>query len=755
MRPGRSPGGLQKLFLEDLVMKKHYSGFWGLALIFAAALVLFAACPQPEGETTVIVAPKPSTPLDTQNPVIPGTPGVEASNVWVQKVNNLNSDFAMGVDITSVLSAEAAGVQYRDEQGGVKDIFDILADAGVTYIRARVWVDPYVRQWDIDNKTAQGRFGQITQGKGSGGPYVLTDPDTWHIGAGYGAGNADAENARKIGERITASNTRTGKNMKLLVNFHYSDFWGDPGTQIRPKAWRGLTVPMIAGRLREYTFNSLVTIASSGVTIGAVQTGNEINGGIAGTQGGSADMFTLLKAGIQGVRNFNFQHGQNAKVVVHYTDPQNGFTNRISALDSNNVDYDIFGSSYYPRWHGTIPQLQSAIQAVRQSGKDVWVVEHGVSAFPSGTNGNVTPARLAYGVQYPETIQGQANAIRDVIAATAAAGGTGYFIYEAAWVDPGTLTTLSQAAYEATGYGIAAGYSSVFRPSGDARPSPDTFNTLFATALVPEGDNQVRGNFAESTATWYDGASGDSIRKSYGNLVPGTMYPSLKVFKYVYTGSEDTIRGDYVMYVPSPAQVNLARTDIGNITAGLPATVNAVWASGNTTGIAVQWEASDIAAITQASSTPYTVNGTAIDGDSNWPVAISVFVSPGVNLVLNPGFEDPDMSMWSQTSRRQGDVHSGSYSYDHATRTITQTITVSEAGTYHLSVWHEGAGSITLFIRDNSGTARASGSFNNTGWMNYRNDEVSCALNTGDIVDIGITGVGGWGCVDDFYLWKD
>jgi arabinogalactan endo-1,4-beta-galactosidase len=348
-------------------MKNKYYGFLRAGLIFAAVLILFAACEQPAGSTTVIVDPKTPTVIDTQNPVIPGTPGVASSNIWVQKVDNLSSDFAMGVDISSVLAGEAVGVTYRDEQGAVKDIFDILADAGVNYIRVRVWVDPHVRQWDKDNKASQGWFWQISQGKGKDGPYALTNPDDWEIGAGYGAGNADAENARKIGERIVASNVRTGKNLKMLVNFHYSDFWGDPGTQIRPKAWRGLSIPLIAANLREYTLESLVSIASSGVTIGAVQTGNEINGGIAGTSGGSADMFTLLKAGIQGVRNFNARYGQNAKVIVHYTDPQNGFESRLSALDQYNVDYDVFGSSYYPRWHGTIPQLQAAIQGIRQA----------------------------------------------------------------------------------------------------------------------------------------------------------------------------------------------------------------------------------------------------------------------------------------------------------------------------------------------------------------------------------------------------
>lgn len=741
-------------------MKKKYYGFPGVCLIFVAALMLFVTCEQPTGSTAVIVDPKPPTVIDTQNPVIPGTPGVASSNIWVQKVDNLSSDFAMGVDISSVLAGEAAGVTYRDEQGVVKDVFDILAGAGVNYIRVRVWVDPHVRQWDKDNKRSQGSFSGIRQGKGKDGTYTLTSPDDWEIGAGYGAGNADAENARKIGERIVASNARTGKNMKMLVNFHYSDFWGDPGTQIRPKAWRGLSISIIAGKLREYTLESLVTIASSGVTIGAVQTGNEINGGIAGTGGGSADMFTLLKAGIQGVRNFNARYGQNAKVVVHYTDPQNGFGTRISALDSNNVDYDVFGSSYYPRWHGTIPQLQAAIQGIRQAkpGKEVWVVEHGVSAFPSGTNGNVTDARLAVGVQYPETIQGQANAIRDVIAATSASGGMGYFVYEAAWIDPGTLTQLTQAEYEASGYGVATGYSSVFRPNGDARPSPDAFNALFATALVPEKDNQVRGNFAESVTTWYDGVSGDAIRKSYGTLVPGTMYPSLNVFNYVYTGAEDTVRQDYVMYVPSPPQTNLSKTDIGTIAAKLPAQVAAQWASGRTTSIPVRWNDTDIAAITDAASAPYTVTGTASSDGSTWPVVISVMVSPGVNLVQNPGFEDENMSAWIFTSgyRRNGDVHDGTYSFDHSSgASIYQTIVIPEAGTYNLSVYHEGAGSIILFIRTSgSGSDLASGTFNNAGWMAYASDTVSRTLNGGDTVEIGIESTS-WGCVDDFYLWKD
>ena len=111
----------------------------------------------------------------------------EACPLYIRPIPGLAEDFIFGMDVSSVLSLEAAGVKYYDYDGTERDLFELLAENGVNYIRVRVWVDPFDKN-----------------------------------GNGYGGGNCDINVAREIGLRATAN------GMKLLVDFHYSDFWADP-----------------------------------------------------------------------------------------------------------------------------------------------------------------------------------------------------------------------------------------------------------------------------------------------------------------------------------------------------------------------------------------------------------------------------------------------------------------------------------------------------------------------------------------------
>ena len=120
----------------------------------------------------------------------------EEAEIYVEPIEGLSEDFIKGVDISSIIAEEESGVVYYNEDGKEEDIFKILADSGVNYIRVRVWNDPY-------------------------------DSD----GNGYGGGNNDVTKAAEIGKRAAAY------GMKLSVDFHYSDFWADPAKQFAPKEW--------------------------------------------------------------------------------------------------------------------------------------------------------------------------------------------------------------------------------------------------------------------------------------------------------------------------------------------------------------------------------------------------------------------------------------------------------------------------------------------------------------------------------------
>ncbi|WP_349428000.1 glycosyl hydrolase 53 family protein [Microbacterium sp. LWS13-1.2] len=119
-------------------------------------------------------------------------------------VDGLADDFAMGVDVSTVLSLEESGVVFRDAAGQPADLFEMLAADGVNSVRVRVWNDPY---------DATGR--------------------------GYGGGNVDVDRAVEIGERATAAGS------DVRVDFHYSDFWADLAHQLAPKAWEALTLTAV------------------------------------------------------------------------------------------------------------------------------------------------------------------------------------------------------------------------------------------------------------------------------------------------------------------------------------------------------------------------------------------------------------------------------------------------------------------------------------------------------------------------------
>ena len=180
---------------------------------------------------------------------------VQDDGVDIEKIDFKNPDFIRGMDVSSVISLEQSGVTFKNENNEVEDLFKILSENGVNYIRVRVWNDPY------DSN-----------------------------GNGYGGGNSDLAKACEIGRRAAKY------GMKLLVDFHYSDFWADPAKQKAPKAWANMTLEQKEQAVYDFTYNSLVEIRNAGGKVGMVQIGNETTTGIAG-ETGNANMARIFKSG--------------------------------------------------------------------------------------------------------------------------------------------------------------------------------------------------------------------------------------------------------------------------------------------------------------------------------------------------------------------------------------------------------------------------------------------------------------------------
>ena len=370
--------------------------------------------------------------------VIPAAGAAEPSIV-IEPIALNNLDFIRGMDVSSVIALEKSGVVFKNEKGNKEDIFKILADNGVNYIRVRVWNDPY----------------------NAGGN-------------GYGGGNNDVNTAALIGRRAAKY------GMKLLVDFHYSDFWADPGKQKAPKAWAGMTMEEKTDALYAFTATSLKTIRDAGADIGMVQIGNETTMGIAG-ENSWYNMAQLYNAGSQAVRGFD----PDVLVAIHYTNPENSYIKTLADfLHDYNVDYDVFATAYYPCWHGSLSNQTQVLNYTAQTyGKYTMVAETSYPYTLADSDGHPNTIgewnnNSGENMLWDFSPQGQANEVRAVMNAVnevESCKGLGVFYWEGAWITVGDVTglggkqyqsrvVLNQNIWEKFGSGWAASYCGEYDP---------------------------------------------------------------------------------------------------------------------------------------------------------------------------------------------------------------------------------------------------------------------------------------------------
>ena len=357
---------------------------------------------------------------------------VKSDSLYVDMVDNLPDDFILGMDASCVPSLEVGGVRYYDFDGKEKDVFEILAKNGINYIRVRIWNDPFDKN-----------------------------------GKGYGGGNCDIENAIEIGKRATKY------GMKLLVNFHYSDFWADPAKQMTPKAWIGMSFDEKSNALYEYTRDSLQSLVDAGVDIGMVQIGNETNGAMCGESSGSPGgwqrIAQLMSAGSKAVREVC----PHALVVLHFANPEKvtNYETYSANLNYYGVDYDVFASSYYPFWHGTLDNLAAVLNKITEKyDKMVMVAETSYAYTTKDTDfyANTIGAGDEYVKKYPYSVQGQADQVRDVIDAVVNKmnNGIGVFYWEGTWISSGGKSFAENSAlWEKYGSGWATSYAAEYDPN--------------------------------------------------------------------------------------------------------------------------------------------------------------------------------------------------------------------------------------------------------------------------------------------------
>lgn len=542
---------------------------------------------------------------------------VTSDSLYVTKVDNLTDEFIMGMDASCVPSLEASGVKYYDYDGTEKDVYEILSENGINYIRVRVWNDPY----DAN-------------------------------GNGYGGGNCDIENAIEIGKRATEY------GLKLLVNFHYSDFWADPAKQMVPKAWVGMKIDEKTEALYNYTKECLVALKDAGVDVGMVQVGNETNNYMCGEKNW-ANIAQLMNAGSAATREV-FPH---ALVAVHFANPEKvtNYKNYAYYLAAQQVDYDVFASSYYPYWHGTLDNLTSLLNEISKTyGKKVMVAEVSYAYTPDDTdfNGNTIGDGSVVTKDYPYTVQGQANLVRNVVDAcvNGMTDCIGVFYWEGTWISVGTNSWEENSAkWEKYGSGWASSYAAKYDPS-DA--------------------GQYYGGCAVENQAFFN-EKGEAIE-------------SLKVFSLMKTGNKVENRPDAIEDVTLIIDLN------GDIV--LPETVNAVMLDNSKQAVPVVWESYDEEAMKNGGPAKYTIKGVAGGMEATCYVSMVEY-----NFLENWSFEDDPLGAgWDVNAIKKFDEL---YVEDKLTDSIT--------GSRHYHFWGAGTNAVEFELEQTVENLKA-GAYNYT-----------------------------------------
>lgn len=673
------------------------------------------------------------------------TVNANEEQIWVKKVENLSEDFICGADISSYISVVESGAKFRDNTGKVltdQEFFNLLKDSGINWVRIRIWNDPY-----DGNKN------------------------------GYGGGNNDEAKALKMAEY--AKNA----GIKILLDYHYSDFYADPGKQYAPKAWKDMKLSEKETALYNFTVESLNKFKSKDIIIDMVQVGNETNNGIAG-ESTWENMGKLFTKGSEAVKAVY----PDCKVAIHFTDPQTpGQLMKFAKnLDEQKVPYDVFASSYYPKDHGTMENISKVLNDVASNyGKDVMVAETSW-AWASGMNGaegdgdghecGFEPGNYS---DYAISVQGQANEVRDVVDAVnrvnsmeSTAGentnvtkgkGIGVFYWEPTWIPvqyaydvDGKLDEEIKAnnknQWEKYGSGVAAeagmGYLN------DSNPKKD--------------DNDFKPE------SWAGGSVKDN--EAFFDF-EGYPLQSLTVFKDLRTGKVGSIeRVDVIKYAKAEVYVKDPASEHETIKNALPKTVEAVYNNSKREQVSVEWDLSEVDKITQFGN--YDIKGVATYSDAertNATKEVECCISVVPNSLLNNGdFENQDASGWSLINTEdvqlvwndtpvRGDGAMHFWCSSKMDFSISQTVKAEKAGKYVASMQLQGDGGsseddINIKVVNKTRGTSVKENAVLSGWCKWQNPRTEgIDVYAGDELEVIISikaAAGAWGSVDDAFLYK-
>ena len=246
-------------------------------------------------------------------------------------------DKMLGADISFLPELENKGMKFYDTDGKEKDAISILKNHGLNYVRLRIFNDP------------------------------ASD-------SGYSpkAGFCDLQHTLQMAKRVKAA------GMKLLLDFHYSDYWADPQKQFMPAAWRGQSFQDLKQSLYDHTKMVMQAFKDQGTVPDMVQVGNEVNHGIVWPYGHINNLDSLAEliyTGTMAVKTVC----RNSSIMLHIAlggqnDESKFF---IDNMVNRGLPFDVIGLSYYPKWHSTLADLDYNLNDLsHRYKKDIIVVEY-------------------------------------------------------------------------------------------------------------------------------------------------------------------------------------------------------------------------------------------------------------------------------------------------------------------------------------------------------------------------------------------
>ena len=303
--------------------------------------------------------------------------------------------FIKGMDISSYPEMLDKQYTYYDFNGKEVNLLDFAKEQGFNYGRLRIWNEPE----------------RVPE---SGGYCNLKDT---------------LKMAKEIMQR----------GMGLLLDFHYSDWWADPGNQNLPFAWKELSEDELVEAVYDYTKKVMTALDENGTYPDMVQIGNEIRCGMMWPIGAISNwngLARLINAGIKAVRDT--QGERDTKIVIHLD--QGGryyyYEEWFDAAQAHGVtDFDIIGLSYYPFWHGTFNDLKNTMEKLIVRYKKPLVLAEIAHAYRM-SQGNLfgeAQERIAGFPANPEAQRTVLELIMSIVAHVSNDMGIGVFYWEPFW----------------------------------------------------------------------------------------------------------------------------------------------------------------------------------------------------------------------------------------------------------------------------------------------------------------------------------